>query len=91
MSHLYTRDGVPLSRRGDDVHDSSGRHVGKIQGGKVYGPSGRYVATLVGDRLVYRSTDSATISGPFAPSPTAGTGAAQVGGSGLWGDEPTFS
>jgi len=87
---LYTRDGKPLRRTGDDVHDNSGRHVGKIQGYKVYGPDGRYVATLVGDRLVYRQADSAGVSSPFAPMPSAALGGAEVGGSGLRGDEPTF-
>jgi hypothetical protein len=88
MANLYTRDGRPLRRSGDDVHDNSGRHVGKVKGNKAYGPDGRYVATLVGNRLVYPQTDSATVSGPFAPMPSAGLGGAQTGNSGLWGDEP---
>jgi hypothetical protein len=62
--------------------------VGRIKGSKVYGPDGRYVGTVVSDRLVYRSTDSATISSPFAAGARAGSGAANRGGLGLWGDEP---
>ncbi len=91
MANYYTRDGKPLRRTGDDVHDNNGRHIGKIKGDRVYGPSGRYVATVVGDRLVYRQTDSVTVSSPFAPMPSAGLGGAEAGGSGLWGDEPTFA
>ncbi|MFF3341262.1 hypothetical protein [Streptomyces flavidovirens] len=56
------------------------------------GPNGRYVATLVGNRFVHRQTDSATISGAFAPTPSAGFGGAQVGGgSGPRGDELAFA
>ncbi|MCX5079266.1 hypothetical protein OHA84_00875 [Streptomyces sp. NBC_00513] len=91
MANLHTRDGKPLRRTGEDVHDNSGRHVGKIDGDKVYGANGRYVATLVGDRLVYRQIDSAGISSPFVPKQSTALGGAQVGGSGLWGDEPSFS
>lgn len=59
MANLYTMNGRPLTRRRDDLFTRSGNHIGHVQGEKVFGPDGRYVGTLVGDRLVYRSTDSA--------------------------------
>jgi len=43
-----------------------------MRNGKAYGPDGRYVGTIVNDRPIYRSTNSATISSPFAPGVSAG-------------------
>lgn len=85
---LYTKNGRPLQVNGDKVYSPSGIIVGKIKGEKVYGTDGRYVGTIVGDRLVYRSTDSATISSPFASANRAGTARANRAGSAMWGDEP---
>ena len=65
VAHQYTMNGRPLTRRGDDLFTRSGNHIGRVQGEKVFGPDGRYVGTLVGDRLVYRSTDSAHVSSEF--------------------------
>jgi hypothetical protein len=90
MTDLYTKDGRPLRQRGDDLFSRSGEQVGRIRGNKVYGPDGRYAGTIDGDRVVYRSTDSATTSSPFAPSRSAASGAANSARSGLWGDEPAF-
>lgn len=51
MANLYTMNGRPLTRRGDDLFTRSENHIGRVQGEKVFGPDGRYVGTLVGDRL----------------------------------------
>lgn len=85
---LYTKNGRPLQVSGDTVFSRSGRVVGRIRNEKVYGPNGRYVGTITGGRLVYRSTDSATIGSPFSAANRAGSGMANAAGSGLWGDEP---
>ena len=85
---LYTKDGRPLQVSGDKVYSRSGEVVGRIKGSKVYGPDGRYVGTITGNRLVYRSTDSATISSPFAAANRAGSARANRAGSAIWGDEP---
>lgn len=61
MSNLYTKDGVPLAVHGDAVFNPSGQNFGYVQGDRVYGLDGHYRGTIVSDRLVYRSTDSATI------------------------------
>ena len=58
---IYTKNGEPLHQSGHDLFDSSGRHVARVNGTKAFGPMGRYVGTIVGDRLVYRNTDSAVI------------------------------
>ncbi len=88
MSTIYTKNGRPLRVSGDDLFSKSGKHVAKVRGNKAYGPDGRYVGTLVGNRLVYRSTDSSAIGSPFAPRAGSGSATADAAGSALWGDEP---
>jgi sporulation protein YlmC with PRC-barrel domain len=85
---LYTKDGRPLQVSGDKVYSRSGAVVGKIKGKKVYGTDGRYVGTISGNTLVYRSTDSATVSSPFSAANRVGSAAANRIGSAIMGDEP---
>jgi hypothetical protein len=87
---LYTRNGRPLQVSGVTVYSPSGKVVGLIKNDKVYGTNGRYVGTIVGDRLVYRSTDSAGVSSPFATANRAGTALANRAGSAIWGEEPNI-
>ena len=87
---LYTKDGRPLQVSGSIVYSRSGIVVGRIDGNKVFGTNGRYVGTIVNDRLVYRSTDSASIKSVFSAAHKAGTGKANHGGSGIWGEEPNI-
>jgi hypothetical protein len=89
MSGLWTRDGVPLTVRGDRVYQPDGDNFGYIKRDTVFTTDGDYCGTIVGDRLIYRSTQSARISSPRAPSGgTGGSGRAHRGGTGAWGDEP---
>jgi hypothetical protein len=85
---LYTKDGRPLQVSGDTVYSRSGSVVGRMQGGKVYGTDGRYLGTVTGDRLVYRSIDGASIGSPFSAANRVGSAAANSVGSAIWGDEP---
>jgi hypothetical protein len=85
---LYTKNGRPLQESGDSIYSGSGMPVGKRRGDKVFGPDGRYVGTITGGRLVYRSTDSASIGSPFSVASRAGSGRAHAAGSAMWGDEP---
>jgi hypothetical protein len=62
--------------------------VGRIRGNKVFGADGRYVGTIVNDRLVYCSTDSAGIGAPFVAANRAGSARANRAGSAILGDEP---
>lgn len=87
---LYTKRGKPLQVYGDKVFSKSGRVVGRIKGSKVCGPDGRYVGTIVNDRLVYRSIDSATISSPFSAANRMGTSRANRIGAAIHGDEPNI-
>lgn len=88
--NLYTKNGRPLQVSGNTVYSGSGTVVGRIKGEKVFDPDGHYVGTIVNDRLVYRSTHSASISSPFASVNRAGTARANRAGSAMWGDEPNI-
>jgi hypothetical protein len=90
MLTMYTKNGRPLARRGDDLFSRSGKHVGRVRGNKVYDPSGRYAGSVVGNRVIYRSTESASIASPFVQSTHVGTTTANAVGVADWGDEPPF-
>ena len=85
---LYTKDGRPLQESGDYIYSLLGAVVGKRRGNKVFGPNGRYVGTITGNRLVYRSTDSAGISSSFSVARRSGSARAHSAGAAVWGDEP---
>jgi hypothetical protein len=87
---LYTKNGRPLQVSGETIYSRSGVVVGRIRGGKVYDTNGRYVGTITGDRLVYRSTDTAGVGSPFTTANRAGSASANSAGSAVWGDEPAI-
>ena len=84
---LYTKEGRPLRRSGSDTVCAVGT-TSKLKGKKAHGRDGRYVGTLVGNRLVHRSTDSATNGSPFAQRAHAGTAIVAAAGAAFLGDEP---
>jgi hypothetical protein len=88
---IYTRDGEPINRSGNELYDSSGIQVGRMDGNKAFGPDGKYVATLVSGRLVYLRNDSAIRTSPFPPRRVAGFAVARVAGVAIYGDEPHFA
>lgn len=92
MADLYTKNGRPLRRSGDTLFARLETYVGKIKGDFVFvfDPSGRYPGTIVGDRVVYRSTHSARISSPSVSANRGRSGRGNRGASGMWGDEPPF-
>lgn len=91
MDKIYTKEGRPLKVSGEDLFSRSGKHVARIRNGKAYGPDGRYVGTIVENRLIYRGTHSASISSPFAPRPGAGHASANHAATATWGEEPRIS
>ena len=65
-------------------------NLGRVRNGKVYDPDGKYAGTIVGDRVVYRSTDGAPIGSPFISTNRVGTARANRVASAIWDDEPPF-
>lgn len=90
MDDLYTRSGRLLQRLGNQLHSRTGRYLGQVHNGKVFDPDGRYCGTLVGDRVVYRTIDSAATSSASAAEACPASSRANRTGSALWGVEPPF-
>jgi hypothetical protein len=89
---LYTKDGVPLTVNGDRVYNSDGENFGQIRNDCVYDLQGQYRGTIVGDRLIYRSTQSARVVGARAQSASrAGAARAYRASAAAWGDEPNIN
>lgn len=85
---LYTKNGKPLQVSGNIVYSKSGIAFGKILGSKVFGTNGHYVGTIINERLVFRSTDSANVGSSFCVANRVGFARANRVGSAIMGDEP---
>lgn len=86
---LYTKKGRALRVDGEDLISHEG-HVARLRGHFAFGPDGRYVGTVVGDRLIYRSTDCARVAGPYVRRATAGHAYADRVATAAWGEEPAI-
>ena len=89
MADLYTKNGVPLTVRGDRIYNPSGDNFGYVRSDRVFGLNGRYRGTIVGDRVVYRPTGSVSATRAASARIAAGRRAPR-GESALWGDEPNI-
>lgn len=87
---LYTKNGRPLQFDGDSLWSKSGTYVGPVIDDLVYDKHGKYAGTVVGDRVIYRQTDSASVTGPTSVAGRAGAAVANAVGTAEWGDEPSF-
>lgn len=88
---MRTKNGRPLQVSGANVWTNNGGFLGRIVGEKVYDSNGRYVATIVNDVLVHRSSDGGSQVSAFVPPiDRVGTLQADSVGSAIWGDEPTL-
>lgn len=90
MSQLYTKNGRPLQRSGDQLWSGSGTYLGTIRGKYVFNTSGQYAGTVDGDRVVYRAVDSARIASPTVAAPRAGLALAPAVPAAILGEEPQF-
>jgi len=66
-TNVHTANGRPLLREDDDLFGTTGTHVARLREEKAYDKRGRYVGTLVEDRLYYRVGDSLAIGEPYIP------------------------
>ena len=90
MDDMYTRSGLLLQLLGTHLHSQSGRYLGHVDDGKVFGPDGRYSGTVVGDRVVYRTVDSAATGMASTAKCCALSTHASRSGSRLWGHRARF-
>lgn len=87
MSQLYTKNGRPLQRGGDQLWSGSGIYPGTIQGRFVFDTSGQFAGTIDGGR-VYRVIDSARIASPTIAAPRVGLAVVPAVPAAILGDEP---
>jgi len=85
---LYTKKGAPIREIDGNLFDKAGNQVGRFDGETVYGPDGRYAATLMADRLVYVPAYRGWLSYSFAPMRMAGTALGRMVPSAIAGEEP---
>jgi hypothetical protein len=65
---MHTKNGRPLQISGKTLYSESGQVVGRVREAKLFSQEGRYVGTVVGDRLVYRAADRAEVAPSFNAS-----------------------
>lgn len=85
MTALYTKYGRPSTVSGSSVFGPSGSEIDRVRRNKDFGPNGRYVDTITGDRLVHRPTNSDSLGSTFAPRSRVASARA---GSAVWENEP---
>ncbi len=90
MPQLYTKNVRPLQRDGNQLFAGSGTYLGTIQGRYVFDTSGQYAGTIDGDRVVYRTIDSARISSPTIVGPRVGPAVVNAVPAAILGEEPSF-
>ena len=57
----------------------------------MFDPNGRYCGTLVGDRVVYRTIDSAAVGAASVAEAQSPSSQGNHKGSAVWGMEPPFA
>ena len=90
MPQLYTKNGRPLQRDGNQLFARSGSYLGTIQVRYVFHTSGQYAGTIDGDRVVYRTIDSARVSSPTIAGPRVGLAVVNAVPAAILGEEPSF-
>ena len=65
---MHTKNGRPLQVSGKTLYTGSGRVVGRVHETRLFDQDGRYVGTVVGDRLVFRSAERNKVGPGFTAS-----------------------
>jgi hypothetical protein len=87
---MHTKNGRPLQVSGSTLYSESGQVVGRIREDKLFGQNGRYVGTVVGDRLVFRPADSARVAPAFSAAKRSAKALADRARSSVRGEEPSI-
>jgi hypothetical protein len=88
---MHTKNGRALQTSGSTLYTGSGQVVGRLRESRLFDQDGRYVGTVVGDRLVYRAAERSKVGPAFTAArcpPRALQDRARVAM--LRGDEPTL-
>lgn len=85
---MHTKNGRPLQVAGNTWYSESGLVLGRVREDKLYDQDGRYVGTVVANRLVYRSQDSSRTAPSFSAAKRSARALTNRPRSGVRGDEP---
>ena len=62
---MHTKNGKPLQVSGSTLYSGSGQVLGRVRDARLFDQDGRYVGTVVGDRLVFRSAERSKVAPAF--------------------------
>jgi hypothetical protein len=65
---MHTKNGRALQKAGNTLYTGSGYVVGRLRDSRLFDQDGRYVGTVVGDRLVYRAAERSKVGPAFTAS-----------------------
>ena len=88
---MHTKNGRALQVLGSTLYTTSGQVVGRVRDARLFDQDGRYVGTVVGDRLVFRPDERNKVGPGFTAArcpARAMNNRARVAM--LRGDEPTL-
>jgi hypothetical protein len=63
---MHTKNGRPLQVSGSTLYSGSGQVVGRMRENCLFDQDGRYVGTVVGDRLVFRAAERNKVGPGFS-------------------------
>ena len=87
---MHTKNGRPLQLIGNTLYVESGHVLGRIRDAKIYAPDGSYVGTVVGDRLVFRASDSYKVAPAFTAAKCKARAMGTCARSPVRGEEPVI-
>jgi hypothetical protein len=85
---MHTKNGRPLQVKGDTMYSQSGLVLGRVRKDKLFDQNGRYVGTVIGNRLVFRSQDSSQVAPSFSAAKRSARALINRPRCGVRGDEP---
>jgi hypothetical protein len=87
---MHTKNRRALQKAGTTLYTGSGYVVGRLRDSRLFDQDGRYVGTVVGDRLVYRASDSYKVAPAFTAAKCKARALGAVARSPVRGEEPVI-